>query len=173
MFWAMLLHMFLPIAVWLGLRWQRDQFAGDGVVRLRYNSLVRFAGWLLLILSPLLPMGIAIILQGKRNQDVWLIRSCFACAWISLLAGLFAWRETRYGFLVIGPQGIQKFSPWFGTTELAWKQIATAKISTKGLVSLSCADGPRLMLIPQMWTEAEEVMDAINKYVSAGAFVGI
>lgn len=173
MFVAVLIHFALPMVVWLCLVWQRDRLADDGVARLRYSSLVRFGAWLMLVLSPAIPMTIAIILQGKRNQDVWLIRSCFAFAWLFLLAGVFAWREVRYGFLVIKPQGLQKFSPWFGTTELAWKQIALAKVSTKGIVTLTCADGPRLTLIPQMWKEADEIMDAINKHVNAGAFVGI
>ncbi len=172
MFWATLIHFLLPVAVWAGLRWQPERIAAEGEVR-RYSQLARLIAWLALILSPVIPMCFALILQGKREQDVWLIRSCFACAWLFLIAGVCAWRETRYGYLVLSAEGLRRVSPWLGTSDLPWQQVIGVKITPKGFVILSDVDGARFTLIPHLWADMDSIMEAINSRVNAGAFVGI
>ena len=128
--------------------------------------------WVVFVLAPVIPAWFAIILSGKREPDNFLIFLCCAAAFAFLVVGLYVWRETRYGYVVVTPAKLERYSPWWGTTELVWKQVVTAEVTPHGSITLRGPEGARLTFMPYHWAEMETLTDAVDRHVQPGAFVG-
>src|SRR5262245_50172656 len=171
MYWLKLSLLFLPTVLWLCCRWKAVSIADDKE-KIRYSLVARFVAWLVFVLAPAVPTWFAIILSGKRELDTVLIFACCAAAFALLMVGLYVWRETRYGYVIVTPASLQRFSPWWGTTELAWKQVVTAEVTPRGSITLSGPEGARLTFFPYHWSGMETLTDAVDRHVQPGAFVG-
>jgi hypothetical protein len=171
MFWVKLLSLFLPLAIWLCCRWKRETPTASDGVTLRYCSAARLAAWLIFVVGPIIPIGMALILADKRTPDRFLIFACCLAAAIVLAVGFYAWRETRVGHVVLLSDAVRRFSPWWGMTEVAWRQVAKAELTPRGTITLTSADGTRLKFIPSLWAQFDALCDAVDHHVAAGAIV--
>jgi hypothetical protein len=169
--WAKIILLCIPLSIWFLSRWKGDPYSESGEVRLRYNPPTRILTLLAFILSPVLPVVFSMALigeqmRGEKPMPVWATTTMFAVSLAFIGAGFYYWRETRFGFLSISPEGMEYHSPWTGITSLPWTTVVDLQVNAKGAITLKGADGTKLKLDPTQWAGMDTIREAITRNLS-------
>jgi hypothetical protein len=163
------------IAFYFLTGWKGEPSPDGGPVRLRCNPPFRVLVWLVLIFGPLLPVTFIMATIGNPKQALpfWGNFGFLVFTLAAMAGAVYSWREARLGFVAITGEGIDWFSPWWGTTSLAWSQIQKAErfafrwhpAKPTSAIVLNGTDGSRLTFSATHWAGMDSLINAVQTHV--------
>ena len=162
----MLAFVFAGIMFYLLSGWKGDAYAGSGSVRIRYCTPMRVMGWVMLILGFGFPVFLGILFVVAPPPGLGTVFGSIGAGLAVLLTGLYIWREYRNIFATISPEGVEQFSPWWGTKRITWDEIVNIDMYDAGYIVIHGKNGAKLEFKPQYWAGMDTLRTAIEKHAT-------
>jgi hypothetical protein len=156
--------------IWLLSGWRGAADRSTNTALLRYNPLMRGAGLLLLFLGTCFPAFVAVLVVVVPPPESWHYVAVTAVAAAVALGGCYVWRETRGAYALISGDGVERFSPWCGTTFLYWQDVTRAEIGPSGVVTLWTRSRGKVFF-PVYWAGLDLLAEAAERHLADGKVV--
>jgi hypothetical protein len=144
--------------------WKGELQPGTSRLTMRYNIPTRFMGYVMLVLGVVFPIGLVVLVIVKPPPDNGSLIGVGCMGLFVALAGLYTWRETRYGYAVADDQGVEKVSPWAGRKSLAWNDVEHIWVYPNGLVKIRGYNRVQLNF-PVYWAGLHQLLQACEEHI--------
>ena len=144
--------------------WKGELQPGTSRLTMRYNLPMRFMGYLMLVLAVVFPIGLVVLVIVQPPPHIGHLIGVGAFGLLVALAGLFTWREARYGYALADDQGIEKVSPWFGRKAVAWRDVEYIRVYPNGLVKIRGRNRVQLNF-PVYWAGLHQLLRACEENI--------
>jgi hypothetical protein len=144
--------------------WKGELQPGTSRLTMRYNLPMRFMGYVMLILGVVFPIGLVVLVIVKPPPDNGSLIAVGCMGLGVALAGLYTWREMRYGYAVADDKGIEKVSPWVGRKVVAWNDVEYIRVYPNGLVKIRGKNRVQLNF-PVYWAGLHQLLKACEENI--------